>query len=130
MTQRMVPASGPMLLLGYGVSRGLSLDTLCGLIDYAPHQLADPSRMVPFETSLSLWHALIKSLPDENIGVGLGSFARLEHAGMLCPMPALGAASSLTYQPQVEGSEPLFPAGTIVVTSFFGGGLYTLPGFR
>jgi Arabinose-binding domain of AraC transcription regulator, N-term len=82
MTQRMVPASGPMLLLGYGVSRGLSLDTLCGLIDYAPHQLADPSRMVPFETSLSLWHALIECLPDENIGVGLGSFARLEHAGM------------------------------------------------
>lgn len=47
-----------------------------------------------------------------------------------CPMPVLGAASSLTYQPEVEGREPLFPAGTIVVTSFFGGGLYTLPGFR
>lgn len=82
MTQRMVPASGPMLLLGFGVSRGLSLDKLCGLIDYAPHQLSDPSRMVPFETSLNLWHALIQSLPDENIGVGLGTFVRLEHGGM------------------------------------------------
>jgi hypothetical protein len=47
-----------------------------------------------------------------------------------CPMPALGAASSLTYQPTVDSGEGLFPAGTIVVTSFFGGGLYTLPGFR
>jgi len=47
-----------------------------------------------------------------------------------CPMPALGAASSLTYQPSVTDGEPLFPAGSIVVTSFFGGGLYTLPGFR
>jgi hypothetical protein len=47
-----------------------------------------------------------------------------------CRMPLLGQASSLTYQPEIGGREPLFPAGSIVVTSFFGGGLYTLPGFR
>jgi hypothetical protein len=47
-----------------------------------------------------------------------------------CPMPALCAASSLTYQPDVASGEGLFPAGMIVVTSLFGGGLYTLPRFR
>lgn len=72
---------------------------------------------------------LARALPA-NIGrLSWSSSARTREINT-CPMPALGAASSLTYQPEVEGSEPLFPAGTIVVTSFFGGGLYTLPGFR
>lgn len=72
---------------------------------------------------------LARALPA-NIGRLSWSSAGRTREINTCPMPALGAASSLTYQPQVEGSEPLFPAGTIVVTSFFGGGLYTLPGFR
>jgi AraC-like DNA-binding protein len=82
MTQRMVPAAGAMIMLSYGVSRGLEVDALCGLIGYAPHQLTDPLRMVPFETSLKLWRALIARLPNENVGVGLGSFARAEHYGV------------------------------------------------
>jgi hypothetical protein len=116
-----------MLLLGFGVSRGLRLDTLCSLIDYAPHQLSDPARMVPFATSLHLARALPANIGRLRWPVGAKAVREIN----TCPMPALGAASSLTYQPAVaEGNEPLFPPGTIVLTSFFGGGLYTLPEFR
>jgi AraC-like DNA-binding protein len=78
----MVPAVGAMILLSYGVSRGVPLDVLCSVIGCAPHQLTDPQRMVPFETSLALWRTLIARLPEENIAVGVGSFVRLEHYGM------------------------------------------------
>lgn len=44
MTQRRVPAAGAMIMLSYGVSRGLDVDSLCGLIGLAPHQLTDPMR--------------------------------------------------------------------------------------
>jgi AraC-like DNA-binding protein len=80
---RFVPAAGPMILLSFGVSRGVELDTLCAGIELAPHQLTDPMRMVPFETSLALWRTLIARLPAENVGVGVGSFVRIEHYGMV-----------------------------------------------
>lgn len=42
-----------------------------------------------------------------------------------CAMPALGPASSLTYQPE-HGDDSLFAPGTVVVTQYFGGGLSIL----
>jgi len=81
MTGRMVVAAGPNILLSYGISRGLDVDELCAAIGCAPHQLTDPSQMVPFETSLRLWRLLIARLPNENIGVGVALFARPEHYG-------------------------------------------------
>ena len=82
MTRRMVPASGSMIMLNYGVSRGLDIDALCTLLGYAPHQLTDPTRMVPFEVSLRMWRTLIAQLPDENVGVGIAQAGKLEYLGM------------------------------------------------
>lgn len=45
-----------------------------------------------------------------------------------CPLPALAPASSLLYQPELE--DPLFPPGSVIVTRYFGGGLWTLRGPR
>lgn len=78
---RMVTAVGPMILLNYGVSRGLDADELCATAGWAPHQLTDPRRMISFDCSLRLWRVVIAQLPDENVGVGVGRFARLEHFG-------------------------------------------------
>lgn len=80
---RMVPASGPMIMLSFGLSRGLDMDELCGAIGFSPSQLTDPMRMVPFETSLRLWRLLIARLPEENVGIGLASIIRIEHFGLL-----------------------------------------------
>lgn len=44
-----------------------------------------------------------------------------------CLLPNGGAPSSIGYQPDLAPDSTLFVPGTIIVTSFFGGGLYTLP---
>jgi hypothetical protein len=43
-----------------------------------------------------------------------------------CQMPPLGMASSLTPQNEAAEAAGVFPRGSLLVTSFFGGGLYAL----
>jgi hypothetical protein len=45
-------------------------------------------------------------------------------------MPFDQVPSSLTYQADVPAGNSLFPAGSVVMTSFFGGGLYVLTGLE
>ena len=73
---------------------------------------------------------LARALPANIARLRWPTGAKTAREVTTCPMPALGAASSLAYQPAVTTGAPLFPAGSVVVTSFFGGGLYTLPGFH
>lgn len=68
------------------------------------------------------------ALPSDLVAFEAPDGPRAGKEFLTCPMPALGAASSLTAQPEL--ADPLFPVGTLVVTSFFGGGLYTLPPTR
>ena len=44
-----------------------------------------------------------------------------------CPLPDGATPSSVRRQPDLPAEDTVFPPGTLVVTAFFGGGLYTLP---
>jgi hypothetical protein len=44
-----------------------------------------------------------------------------------CPLPDGAAPSSVRRQPDLPVDDAVFPPGTLVVTAFSGGGLYTLP---
>ncbi|MDB4972802.1 MAG: hypothetical protein JWN48_1143 [Myxococcaceae bacterium] len=44
-----------------------------------------------------------------------------------CALPHDAVPSSISYQPALAPESMLFASGTVVVTSYYGGGLYTLP---
>lgn len=72
-----------MLCLSYGVSRGVPLADLCRASGIEPRDLTDPLRMLPVRHTERMWRALVESLPDENVALGVGTLARLEHYGFL-----------------------------------------------
>jgi hypothetical protein len=70
-----------------------------------------------------------RAIPGELVGLDSPPGARSARAFVTCPMP-FNAPSSVTYQPELAPAQSLFPPGTMVITSFFGGGIYTLAPLR
>lgn len=70
--------------------------------------------------------AIARTLPSALVRLGRPLAEGAAKSEVTCTLPPLAPPSSITYQPDL-GARALFPAGTLIVTSFFGGGLYTLP---
>jgi hypothetical protein len=70
--------------------------------------------------------ALARAIPPAIVGVDAAPFSGTGREVAAFPMPLDRIPSSLAYQENVPVNQPLFPAGSLVVTSFFGGGLHLL----
>jgi AraC-like DNA-binding protein len=77
----MTTIAGIRLLLGYAASRGVAVQALCASLRLEPADFDTPLRMVPFTLTRAIWLAVTDALPDENVGVGAGSYAHVEQIG-------------------------------------------------
>ena len=67
-----------------------------------------------------------RTLPAAVVALSWRNNGRAAREAQTCSLPPLAPPSSLTFQPDLLPEQALFPSGTVVVTSFFGGGLYTM----
>jgi hypothetical protein len=70
--------------------------------------------------------ALARILPPAVVGLERPSLLGVVRELATHSMPLDAIPSSITYQANVPVGAPLFPEGALVITSYFGGGLYVL----
>jgi AraC-like DNA-binding protein len=81
MTERMTTMGGISSVLNYTASRGLDPNELCDCVGLDTALFGDPLRMIPFSLARRVWCTAIERLPNDNVGVGVGTTIRMESFG-------------------------------------------------